>query len=66
MRGDAMADELYGVTKKAWKDYEYIRQGARINMNSSYVHALAGITREQHGAILKHYSEMAEKWKDTP
>lgn len=55
-------NELYGVKKDDWFDYEALRRSGRMNMFGARPYL--GLSREEFGAILSHFAEMKEAWMD--
>lgn len=52
------------ITKREFEAYERVRDSGVTNMWSSRVQSLAGIDKETHIAIIKHYSALCAKWPD--
>ena len=52
------------VSKEDFAAYEEVRQSGVVNMLSSQVRDLAGISRETHLAIIKQYEELCARWPD--
>ena len=55
-------NELYGVTKEDFRDYEALRSSGVMNMFGARSHL--GWSRDTFEAVLRHYSEMADTWPD--
>ena len=52
------------ITKQDFEDYEAVRESGVVNMMDPRVQSLAGIDRDTHLGILKHYEELCAKWPD--
>lgn len=55
-------DNLYGVDKETWFSYESLRRSGIMNMWGSQ--DVLGLTKEEFLAIIEHYSEMNDAWKN--
>ena len=55
-------DELRGITKDMFKDYEDLRRSGKTNMfgASRYL----GWDKKEVATVMKHYREMCERWPD--
>ena len=53
------------VTKEAFERYEKDRKAGTMNMLDLKVRVLASITKKEHHYILRHYSELNEKFSNT-
>lgn len=56
--------EINDITEEDFAAYEEIRQLGCCNMLSAAVRDLAGIDKETHTAIIKHYEALCAKWPD--
>ena len=56
--------KLEDITKGDFAAYEDVRESGILNMWSSQVEDIAGITKETKLAIMKHYGELCSKWPD--
>ena len=54
--------ELEDITMDDFQAYEEVRQSDVTNMLSPDVQDLADISKEVHGAIIKHYVKLCSKW----
>ena len=54
--------KLKDITKEDFAAYEGVRESGILNMWSSQVEDIAGITKETKLAIMKHYGELCAKW----
>ena len=54
--------ELQDITMDDFQAYEGVRESGVTNMLSPDVQDLAGISKEVHAAIMKHYSALCAKW----
>ena len=52
------------ITKEDFEAYESVRKSGMVNMISSQVQDFAGIDKETHLAIMKHYSDLDKKWPE--
>ena len=54
--------ELEDISIEDFQAYEEVRTSGVTNMLSSQVRELAGIDKDTHAAIMKHYSALFAKW----
>ena len=54
--------EFADITQEDFQAYEEVRQSGATNMLSPEIQELAGISREAHVAIIKHYGKLCAKW----
>ncbi len=57
-----MTVELDDISQADFLAYEEVRVSGVTNMMSPDVRDLAGIDRDTHLGIMKHYSELCAKW----
>lgn len=56
--------EFNEITKEHFEAYEDVRKRGRFNMYDPNARMLTGLERDVYFAIMKHYSELMEKWPD--
>ena len=54
--------KLEDIALEDFEAYEEIRQSGITNMMSPDVQDLAGISKETHLAIMRHYTELCDKY----
>ena len=55
---------LDDIAKEDFEAYEHVRISGVTNMLSPDVRELAGISRDVHYTILRHYEALCAKWPD--
>ena len=52
------------VTKEAFERYEKVRKAGTVNMLDAKVRVLASITKDEQNYIVRHYSELDERFSN--